>query len=73
MFIFGIALFILSCAVCVGLQSSVPLYICAIGAFVSVFFRGYRGIFIGFVIPIGLYFVAVVVICGAMGVPRYSQ
>jgi hypothetical protein len=43
----------------------------ALGALVSLFCKGWRGIFVGFVATIGLVYLALIVICGAMGNPHF--
>jgi hypothetical protein len=44
-------------------QSPVPYAVAIIGAFVSVFFKGYRGIFIGFFATMGVVILVAVVVC----------
>jgi hypothetical protein len=68
----GVGLLILSGIVCASVQNPAPFIIGAVGAFVSLFFRGYRGIFIGFVGTIALAYLALIIICGAMGFPRFQ-
>jgi hypothetical protein len=63
----GVGLLILSGLLCAGTQSPAFFFLGAAGAFVSLFFRGYRGIFVGFAVPIGLVFLALIVLCGGMG------
>jgi hypothetical protein len=71
MFARGILLLIVSCALCAMMQSPTPFSFGALGAFVSLFFRGYRGIFVGFVVTTGVVYLAFIVICSALGNPHF--
>ena len=66
MFFLGFILFILVAVMSGGTQSLVPFIIGALGAFISVFFKGYRGLFAGFASVIGLVLLIFVVVCGPM-------
>jgi hypothetical protein len=65
MFVLGMGLFILSGILCAMAQSAAPLSIGALLALISVFFRGWRGIFAGYLTVIGILVLAVIVICGS--------
>ncbi len=67
----GLALLVLSCLACVAFRSPAPFFVGALGALVSLFCKGWRGIFVGFVATIGLVYLALIVICGAMGNPHF--
>ncbi len=64
MFFLGIGLFVASGFACFGTQNMVPVLLAALTAFLSVFFRGWRGIFAGYFTAIGLVVLAFIVICG---------
>ena len=66
MFALGVLLLILSCGLCAPFSSLVPFGIGALGAFVSVFFDGYRGVFMGFLAGIGMSLLVAAIMCGAM-------
>jgi hypothetical protein len=68
MIFLGALLLIGSAAVCAGTSNSnfinfIPIAVAAVGSFVSVFFRGYRGIFFGFYITLGVIILGAVVLC----------
>ena len=71
MFFLGILLIVGGTILCLIAQTPAPLGLAALAAFFSVFFDGYRGIFVGFVSTIGVLLLAVAIICGAMGVPNF--
>jgi hypothetical protein len=73
MVVLGIALLILSCLACAGANSLVPFFLAGAGAVVSLFFTGYRGIFIGFAGTIALAALAVIVICGTGLIPPFRE
>lgn len=73
MFFLGIGVLVLSGFACVGLGSPVPLLIGAVTAFVSSFFRGWRGIGAGYLATIGLIILAVIVVCGTGLVPPFHE
>jgi hypothetical protein len=64
MFGLGVFLLIASCLLCAPFNGPTPFFVGGVAAIVSLFFRGYRGIFVGFVVTIGLIMLALVVICG---------
>jgi hypothetical protein len=66
MFGVGALLLIFSCILCGPFRSPAPFGIGALVAFVSLFFNGYRGIFIGFLASIGISGLVAALICGAM-------
>ncbi len=72
MFFLGIGLLILSCVLSGVCNSGVPVSLGALTAFVSFFFRGWRGIGAGYLATVGLAILAVIVICGVMGAPRFN-
>jgi hypothetical protein len=69
----GFGLLVLSCLACAGAGSILPFSLAAVGAFVSLFFTGYRGIFIGFVGIIAIIALAVVVLCGTGVIPAFHE
>lgn len=66
MFVLGVFLNLVSAALCVPVQNPLPFFIVGAGAFVSVFFDGYRGIFIGFITTFGVVLLILAITCGAM-------
>jgi hypothetical protein len=64
MFGLGVLLLIVSCLLCAPTQSPVPFIGGAVLASTSLGFRGYRGIFAGFLATIGLVFLVLIIICG---------
>jgi hypothetical protein len=64
MFLLGIILFILAAGICLPAKNPGPFIIGALLAFFSVFFRGWRGLFVGFLAVFGLLVLTVIVICG---------
>ena len=67
---FGILLIFISCVLCVPARSLYPLGIGGAAAFVSIPFRGYRGIFVGFIGTIGALLLCSAIICGGMFVAQ---
>lgn len=68
MLFLGVLLLIGSAAVCAGTSNSnfinyIPFAVAAVASFGSVFFKGYRGIFFGFYITLGLLILGGVVFC----------
>ncbi len=63
MFALGIVLFILSIALCIPFQSPTVFLLGAAGAFVTVFFKGYRGIFVGYISTLGLVLLGTIIYC----------
>jgi hypothetical protein len=66
MFALGVLLLILSCVLCGPFRSFAPFGVGALVAFVSVFFDGYRGVFMGFLAGIGMSLLVAAIMCGAM-------
>jgi hypothetical protein len=73
MVVLGFALLILSCFACAGASSLAPFFLAGAGAIVSLFFPGYRGIFVGFAGTIALAALAVVVLCGTGIIPPFRE
>jgi len=63
MFGLGIGLISASALICFLSQSPMPFLFGGIGAFVSLFFKGYRGIFVGYISTLGLVLLATVIYC----------
>jgi hypothetical protein len=63
MFGLGIVLFILSIALCIPFQSPTVFGFGALGAFVTIFFKGYRGIFVGYISTLGVLLLGAIVYC----------
>ncbi|HEV3271754.1 MAG TPA: hypothetical protein VGZ93_06180 [Candidatus Methylacidiphilales bacterium] len=63
MFALGIVLFILSIALCIPFQSPTVFFLGAAGAFVTVFFKGYRSIFVGYISTLGLVLLGIIIYC----------
>jgi hypothetical protein len=67
MIVAGVFLFGISVAIPFLVRDSVarfaPFSLALIGAFVTVFFKGYRGIFFGFFIALGVSILAAVAVC----------
>jgi hypothetical protein len=57
---------------CAAFRNSYPFYAGLALAAVSLFLRGYRGVFVGFIALIGLFYLVIIVVCGAMGVPKFQ-
>ncbi len=62
----GVLLVILSFGISVPFQSPLPFGLGFLVALCSLFFQGYRAIFIGFISTIGVVLLGSAVICGAM-------
>jgi len=73
MFGLGVLSIPLGVGACALFQSPEPFGYLALAAFVTVFFKGYRGVFAGFVSAIGLILLVAAVICGVMGMPKFGQ
>jgi len=65
MFFLGIGLLAGSACLCAAVQTPWPLFLGLLTAFVSVFFRGWRGIFVGYVVAIGLTVLVLIMMCGS--------
>jgi hypothetical protein len=68
MLFLGVLLLIGSVAVCAGTSNDkflnfIPFAIASVGSFISVFFSGYRGLFFGFFITLGVIILGAVVLC----------
>jgi len=63
MFGLGVLIIIISIVLCVAAQSPAPLFLGALSAFVSLFFEGYRGIFVGYIATVGLVLLATIIYC----------
>jgi len=59
----GVLLNIVTLLLCLPAQSPMPFIFAAVGAFISVFFKGYRGIFVGFILTFGLILLAICIYC----------
>ena len=66
MLVLGIVLNLVSFGLCFLVQNPAPIFIIGAGTFVSVFYDGYRGIFIGFITTIGVALLVSLVVCGAL-------
>lgn len=66
MFALGVLLLVLSCVLCAPFRSLAPFGIGVLIAFVTVFFDGYRGVFMGFLAGIGIGLLGAAIMCGAM-------
>jgi hypothetical protein len=73
MFGLGIGLLVVSCALCPFMQSPAPIGWAALGAFVTVFLRGYRGIFIGFLAAVGVLILGLIIMCGTGLIPPFRE
>jgi len=62
----GVLLNIGSVLLCLPFQHPAPFFLGALAAFISLFFEGYRGIFVGFILVIGVVLLGVAIICGSM-------
>jgi len=71
MFLLGILLIVVATILCGIMQSPAPLGLAAIAAFISLFFDGYRGLFVGFISTIGVVLLVLAIICGSMGIAPY--
>jgi hypothetical protein len=65
MFFVGLGLPVLAGFLCAGVQNPSPLFWAALAAFLSLFFKGWRGIFVGSVVAIGLAFLVLIMMCGS--------
>jgi hypothetical protein len=63
MFGLGIVLIVVSVLVCRFFQSPVPFLGGTLIAFLSLFFRGYRGIFVGYISCVGLALLGTIIYC----------
>lgn len=66
MFAVGIGLAVISGMVCAATRGTAAFGLGFLVAVVSLFFQGYRGIFIGFITVVGVAVLTVAVICGSM-------
>jgi len=67
MFAIGIGVLIASWGLCFLAQQPTPALLGFIGAIVTLFFKGYRGIFIGYIASIGLGLLILAIMCGMGG------
>ena len=63
MFGLGIGLFIVSILLCIPFQSPTVFGFGALGAFVTLFFKGYRGIFVGYISTLGIVLLGAIAYC----------
>jgi len=63
MFGLGILLNIVSALLCIPFRSLTPFILGAVGAFISLFFEGYRGISVGFISTVGLILLGTIIYC----------
>lgn len=63
MFGMGIVLFFVSILLCIPFQSPTVFGIGAIGAFVTLFIKGYRGIFVGYISTLGIVLLGAIAYC----------
>ena len=63
MFGFGILLNIVSALLCIPFRNPTVFLLGAAGAFVFLFFKGYRGIFVGFISTVGLILLGTIIYC----------
>ena len=66
MFFVGILLLIISGGLCAATRDIAPFSVGVLFALVSLFFQGYRGVFVGFVGSLGVVFLGLAIMCGAM-------
>jgi hypothetical protein len=66
MILLGALLLVLSCGVSTLCQSLIPFWVGVGAAVLTLFFKGYRGIFVGFAGTVGVVLLATAIICGAM-------
>ena len=59
----GILLFIVSVLLCIPFQSPTIFFYGGVAAFVTVFFKGYRGVFVGYISTLGLALLAAIAYC----------
>ena len=62
MFALGVVLIIISTLLCIAL-GPVPFLIGAVAAFVTLFFKGYRGVFVGYISTLGLILLGTIIYC----------
>ncbi len=65
----GALLFIISILLCI--VSPIFFLLGFLGAFVCLFLKGYRCVFAGFILMIGVILLGMAVICGIMGTPNF--
>ncbi len=63
MFGLGIGLFIVSVLLCIPFQSPTVFGFGALGAFVTLFIKGYRGIFVGYISTLGIVLLGAIAYC----------
>jgi len=63
MFLLGIVLIFVAWGLSYLLQNPMPFFFTGIGAFFTVFFKGYRGIFVGFITTIGVVLLGAIIYC----------
>ena len=59
----GVLGFIVSVLLCIPMQSPTPFFAGMVGAFVSLFFKGYRGICAGYGLALGLVLLGTIIYC----------
>ena len=59
----GVLLNIVSVLLCLPFQSPAPFILGALAAFIFLFFEGYRGIFVGFILTVGLILLGTIIFC----------
>ena len=64
MFALGGGGLVVACVACAMFNSITLLILAGIGSVVSLFFKGYRGIFVGMAATVGLALLALAVFCG---------
>jgi len=63
MFLLGIVLIFLSWGLCYLMQNPMPFLFIGMGAFCTLFFKGYRGIFVGFITTVGVILLGAIIYC----------
>ena len=71
MFGLGVLFVIVSAVFCAATGSITPLCLTGILAFMSLFFRGYRGFFAGAATVVGVVLLGLAIFCGATGMPNF--
>jgi 4-hydroxybenzoate polyprenyltransferase len=66
MIVLGILLLVLACGACALFQNAVPFWVGVVAAVLTLFFKGYRGVFVGFAGTVGVVLLVAAIICGAM-------
>ena len=66
MFFLGVMLVFVAAFLCGLMRGIAPFFLCAIGAFITAFFPGYRGVAAGFYAVIGVVFLGLMIVCGPM-------